>query len=84
MGANYQLGVAEKLVMKESPHKALSLILIALNQLQVRGAAGEVAALPRGGDQRNSGTWRKFPASQPDHDRNDYTVSDYCSFLNSE
>lgn len=22
MGANYQLGVAEKLVMKESPHKA--------------------------------------------------------------
>lgn len=48
MGANYQLGVAEKLVMKESPHKALSLILIALNQLQVRGAAGEVAALPRG------------------------------------
>lgn len=40
MGANYQLGVAEKLVMKESPHKASSLILIALNQLQVCGAAG--------------------------------------------
>lgn len=69
MVANYQLGVVEKLVVKESP-QLKSLSLIALNQLQMHGAAGEVAALPRGGDQRNSGTWRKFP--------------DYCSFLNSE
>lgn len=36
--------------MKESQLELKSLSLIALNQHQVRGAAGEVEALPRGGD----------------------------------
>lgn len=82
MGANYQLGVAEKLVMKESPHKASISHSDCLESTP--GVWSCWSPLPRGGDQRNSGTWRKFPASQPDHDRNDYAVSDYCTFLNSE